>query len=265
MGRRRSSSEYKSMLATVRTFARGFDASHGYDARHVGAWAPGKKASLTRYFNEIHRLTFRPYTVYEPRQKKNLKAVQNFSQHAPHYPKIKVAFVPGIVKPEITVKKSGQVIARDKIHGVTKRTVLFNKIALITDTDVEIRRAIDADLESKAFRIMAGNFEIGNVYGRSVLPDTLNRLMARYDNTDKNNFYGNWLHGIIGYDFDDRNKFMDFNRELLKAKSDIKSERRSIRRKAQYEKYKIKKAALEAQFEARYQREKARKLARQKK
>lgn len=241
MGRkRRSIHEYQDMLKIVRKYAKGFDASSGYDGREVAHWGPGKKATLTRYFQEIHRLTFRPYTVYAPRKKSNLRPVQEFSQHTEGHPKLKVAFVPGVEKTEIRVTDEGQVISKDYRHGVTKKTVKFDKLAIVTDTENEIQRVLDRHPELTDFRIMAGNFEIGKVYSKRVVPGEIQKLMSRYNVEEANNYFGNWLHGIIGYQFETVGGFMDFNRQLIAAKQRIKEERAKLSRKVKRERAKRK-------------------------
>jgi len=63
----------------ARRIYRGFDASYGYDLRHIERWPAARLKAAREHIQSINTLTGRPFAVIVPRSKKQRIAAQKYS------------------------------------------------------------------------------------------------------------------------------------------------------------------------------------------
>ena len=86
---------FSEAVKTLRKFADGFGAADGYDIRQgYQGLSPYQKRKLRQYISVVEEQTARPFKVVRPRNKKRLRALQDFSQQEKNLKGLKVAFVP---------------------------------------------------------------------------------------------------------------------------------------------------------------------------
>lgn len=232
-------------------FAEGFDPADGYDLRKIHQWTPAQKAKITRMFNIVDRLTNRPFQIYRARNKKNLKRVQQAAQHGTFPKNLKVAFVPTNsqkkkVKIRITKKavkfKQGRV-SRDVINfesfGYTPDDLALDPVGVVQD----VVSRVPAD----TYKIQAGeNVEVnrgksirrmGNNWPAGRIADAVSRMVNYYssdvyDPDDKNSsYFGNWLFGLVAYQFDKKRDFMDYDAAYSRARIQAADRRAALRQR----------------------------------
>ncbi len=213
---------YGQRLKAIRPFV-DFD----YDLRKPLSSAA--KAQISAYYGYIQKLTVRQHQIYRSNDPKKLRAVQRFAQHDPHrFRKLKVAFVPnaGDERMRITIDKDGRV--RGKTRHIGQVEIPLDKYELI-EADEEgraaeyVEDAIDAAPSAKRYVVQAGEFEVPTAHLRTTVTRYVVDLMSRYsadnyDKDDKNShFYGNWMFGITGYNFDDQKDMESYRAEKRRA------------------------------------------------
>lgn len=198
-------------------FAEGFDPDSGYDLRKIESWTPSQKAKITRYFKEIDKLASRPFKIYRPRKKEHLRAVQIASQHEKLLPGLKVAFVPvadPAAKLDIKVSKDRVTF---KHKGITKFTIPLNVRELLLNPRAEIERAIREN-PAKLYQVQAGKHLVPGSADAGSIQEKVMFLMNRYGadkfdpNDDSSHYFGNWLHGLVGYTYHQERQYMAYQR-----------------------------------------------------
>lgn len=195
----------------LRAFARGFDASDGFNLNQVESWTKAQRAKVTRYWNEYQRLTAQSKKVYRPRNKDNLKAAQLAGGHEKGF-KFKVAFLPAETdNAKVKITKAGVVIQE---QGYTRHLIEFDQRALAKDHEKEVKRAIAQAPAAKSFQIIAGQNVIMSAFDKTTLPAEIGKLMAKYDgrtplpmssgnfgDRPKSHHWKLWLAGVQAYEF----------------------------------------------------------------
>jgi hypothetical protein len=202
------------------------------------------KAQISRYYAYIQKLTVRPHQVYRTKNSDNLRAVQRFAQHDPtKYQRLTVAFVPnaGAERMKITIDAKGRVHGKAGHIGQVEIPLDPYELAA-ADADGEaleyIDAAIDAAPPAKRYVVQAGEFEVPAAKSRQFITEYVAQLMAKYGadkyNEDDKNYYGNWMFGIIGYNFHSQAQLDDYRstkRRLTKerARANVTKNRREKR------------------------------------
>lgn len=185
---------------------------------------PYQKRKIKTYYDEIDALTARPYQVYRPKTKDHLKKAQEFAQHEKRLPGLKVAFIPTDGrKQRIRFDKNNEISISSK-HVIT-RVIEINPLLLIDEPSEYIRDLI-ADRVENSYTVLCGRYEIPVGLTKRTLPNYVARLTTKYANTENNNYFGNWLHGIAAHHFTEQAEFSEY----LKAKTDAKTKHRKARR-----------------------------------
>jgi len=238
----------------IRPYTTGFDPSSGYDIRHAAQWSPARKAAITRYYNLVKSFATKPHYTYRPRKKENLKAVKR-AMSADKYNKLKVGFIQiptsfneaGEVvqeKPDIRINKHGQV--KVKIKNVHRDPILFDDYNYDEADFIEVPdqfvSEMLSDTDYRFYSIMAGEHEAGqgggvvSYYTKKELPGAVRALMEKYsaDNHNENDpsshFYGNWLRGFIGYNFDNINEYREYATAQTEYKKFFMDNKETIRK-----------------------------------
>lgn len=226
-------------IRLVRRFAKGFRAKDGFDIRSIKAFGrkaitPYKRKKLQRYFDVVNFNQAEPHIIKRPRNKKRLRSLQEFSQHEDYPKDLNVAFVPIAVEAD-----SAKIIWKNnkvkKViqEGYARYTIDFNKKQFVSNPAKEIDRAL-ATTDSKYFFTQAGKHVIYQKGGSA--KDIKKEVLAlmnkygddRFDSKDTNShYYGNWLNGIIGFNFDDSSidKTMQFRDYIVEYRNERYSER----------------------------------------
>jgi len=189
---------------------------------------PQKRSFIDKAWSEYQELTSRPFKIYKTKSKKRLDMAQRYSRHQKGKPKFDVAFVP---TPDPKAKLQffdDRVVVKSKY--VTESVILFDLKNLAANPLDEITQALARNTKAKQFVIMAGKYQYNGGLARSLVEGEILKLMARYANTDANNYFGNWLLGIIAAEYTDQKDVEAFRREFEKIKraklNDKKNERR---------------------------------------
>ena len=249
-------STYSVKLKLIRPFTIGFLSSDGFDLRDLDQWSSAKKASVNRYYNLIQRLTTRAYYVYRPRSKKRLHAIRR-SMGVEDYRKLKVGIIQVPtrydergkrvrIKPKLTFRKDGTVSI--KIRNVTRETILFEEYGItpeILAQDPElVGWGIQQETDYEQYTIMAGEFEVGKGVPKFLRNGDLVAEIAKlvesygadkFDPNDKNShFFGNWLFGLIGYNFEHNEDLFNYIDSLEKYKKEREVINKKIKSYKQY-------------------------------
>lgn len=191
------------------------------------------KAKINRYYDYLQRLTTRPTQIYRTKDPARLKKVQIFAQHdIKAFPQIKVAFVPndGKEKMRITFNNKGRVIAKTKY--VSKILIELDPIkAMAAEESGNLADYIDSRIDSAPpvlrYIVQAGEFEVPIARSREFITEYVVDLANRYgSNESDNHHYKNWLHGIVGYNFQNQSNYDDYR--ISKAKSTRQNSRAHI-------------------------------------
>jgi hypothetical protein len=209
---------HSARLKQIRPFV-----SFNYDLRKPLSEAAKRK--IKRYSDEVAALTNRPYQVFRPRSPTHLYEAQAFAQHGQKLPGLKVAFLP-------VDTAQGKMKLRFTDRGVVGKT----KYITMSDVRLSVRKLLDdpeahvnakiAGNPAKQFTIQAGRYEIPRPY----LPESVGRavakLVATYSDDESNHYFGNWLHGLKAYQFENQSELGDY----LRAKQKVIRENKRARR-----------------------------------
>lgn len=224
--RRKGAKEKTKVLRRYTQFARDIDLRKKLTAKTL--------RKIENAFSEYTDLTSRPHKIVRPRNKDNLNALQDFSQHLRHG-LFNVAFVPTAdVDAKVSVKR-GKVTIRNRY--VTQRFSAFNMVALASDPDVEISRAMAKHPKAQRFIIKTGEYYYNGPMPAKKVRDTLLEFMQRYspggkgyERRGENSHYQNWMIGLETYEYanqDDLDEFMTIRegqkREVLRNKKNERS------------------------------------------
>lgn len=253
---RETQSGYLDKLRFIRKFADGFLAKDGYDAREYKKWSSARKGQITKYYNAITAKLSRTHYLYRPRNKARLKAALRYTGMS-EYKKLRVVIlsvpvdmlVSGKyrpVKPKITFNKAGDMSVN--IRGIDRRVLLFEELGYTPEEFAQQPQEILEDIieqhPARSYAIVARDFEVGrgipNFYTRNSVIGTVLKLMADYgkdafdENDSNSSYYGNWLHGLVAYDFKNVRQQIDYNKSLIKYRKTVeedKEKRQKLRKK----------------------------------
>lgn len=229
--------DYKTMAKRLRPFAKQFSAKNGYNLKDVDNWTPAMKGQLSKYFRKGVELTSRQVELYHSPNKDNMKAVAELAGQKGY--KFNSVFYPAPPGFKLryqertnTVKATGP---RAQFTTYDWEQFGVDADQLATDPD-GTARAVMRQLDHKRFSIRAGEGNIGK--GARAIR-TINQTVARiqaliekynsddYDPDDSNSsWFGNWLLGIEGWDFDS----MESERDYTRTSQEESRERRRYKR-----------------------------------
>ena len=203
----------------LRSIARGFAPSDGFDLRHISEWTPYQKRKLRETFAHVRRLEAQPKLIVRPRSEQNLRKLQE-SFHADIPSKnLKVAFVPyhapkvtpGAKKhpPHVRLLKEG--VALDT-PNYSRVFVPFDKRALVKDARKEIARVTKAIPGASLYFVQCGENQSINGKSPPLLAEQVLKWMAQYDgkrplppgsgnrgDDPRAHKWTLWLEGVVGY------------------------------------------------------------------
>ena len=226
----------KKQMQTIREYV-------AFDYKRITTVKQAKK--IDSYFKEIQALKARPHHIYKTKSKKKLKAVQVFSQHEnmSEFSEISVAFLPsdGLNKPKVIYKK-GKVVTETK-HVLSNFIELdHTQIAQKEGSALAeyLKSEILADNDYKRFSIHAGKYEIKQTFSRkSIVRETI-FYTTEYNDKRANNYFGNWLHGVTGYEFKRQASFTEFRNAKRESRNEILAENKRARYRKANQKRKAK-------------------------
>jgi hypothetical protein len=227
--RRKGAREKVKALRPYADFARGIDLRKEISAKQL--------LKIESAFSEFTDLTSRPHKIFRARNKGNLKAAQEFSQHSGGV-KFRVAFVPTAdIEAKIQVRK-GVVTIRNKF--VTQRFSPFNMKELARDPDKEITRAMDRHKKAERFIIKTGEYYYNGPMPRNKVRSKLHEFMQRYspggsvyERRGENSFYENWMIGLETYEYANQDDLDDYIIEREKQKRKILTAKKNERSRYQ--------------------------------
>lgn len=170
-----------------------------YKKRKTLTAAQTKK--INAYWQHIDRLLARPITIYKSKSKKNLKTAQEFAGHDPKFKDIKVAFIP-VTNHDVKVKVTKFGVTVETTH-VKTAYITFDHKKLIKDPIKYVSEIVKREHpKAKTFNIRVGYKGIYEIQKGAQIKNIGRKVayyMAKYDNKEKNNYWGNWLHGLNAY------------------------------------------------------------------
>lgn len=243
----------------LRSVARGFASSDGYNIINISSWTPSQKAKITRYWHELHVLTAQPKYAYKPKNKKELPKIQKITQ-ADTKLKWKVAFVPHVPKKLKSGKRSKRKpdikLVGDSIRVKEKNyrhyTIRLNPQRLVKDVKKEIARAIkDNAPKATRFTIGADENEMPGLSDKDAIVERVQKLIHQYDgkrplpkgsgntgDAPKFHKWNQWLHNLIAYEFD-KTTFKQVSNamnEFDKGRRELQKKKRAMRKRLKYKK-----------------------------
>lgn len=217
--------------------ASGFKAKDGYDLRDIDSWTPQEKSKLTRIFNTVKSLSERPFQIYRPRKRENLKIVQDASQHLTSPPEINVAFVPVSDPSEkaeikITTRKVVKITKAGKkkeietplvsiTQGeVKKMPTLWKDVGLtrkqVEDDPIGATKILVAEMKkhgAKMFTPMAGEREFSRAFSENALYDEIANVIDQYPR------WAVFLIGMQAFEMPKRSDLVNYRQKKRAAKS----------------------------------------------
>ena len=212
-------------LPGLRSTVEGFNAKDGYDLRHIDSWTPSKKRRVRDYYEKVHHLLAQEKRIVRPRNKRNLRTLQDSFHGDIASKQFKVAFVPYTDPKQLHAKRSGLKSRPARIR-YTKRGIVFDtgayarhfesfdKKRLAKNSDDEVKRAIAAMPGTKLFFVQVGQFQTLNGMGPNIIRELIKKWMMQYDgrkqlpnssgnrgDAPKHHRWQLWLEGIVGYSF----------------------------------------------------------------
>lgn len=185
-------------------------------------------AKIDKIFTEYQELTTRPIKIFRTRNKDHLKMAQAYARHDDSGPQFDVAFIP-------VVDPSAKVIFKDnqmkiKMNGVIESVLFFDLVKMAENPKKEIERTIADNPKAQQFVIMAGKYLFNGGIKRTLITQKVQNLMANYSNPDENNFWGNWLFGLVSAEYVNQKTYEQYRYEYRKAANRVKEEKARIRR-----------------------------------
>lgn len=190
---------------------------------------PAAKRKIKVYYDEIQALTNRPYQVFRPRSKAHRIESQEFAQHEKMLPQLKVAFVPTNGKEKLKIRFTAKGVIADSEH-VRIQHIRLSTSALLRDAAAHVNERIK-QTNAKSFTIQAGRYEIPAGFARDVIGNGVARYVSKYGNADKNNYFGNWLHGVFAHTFTGQDTIQSYLVEKQKSIRAGKRARATLRKR----------------------------------
>lgn len=186
------------------------------------------KRQITIAYNEYKRLTSRPHKIYRGRKKQNINLAQKFSGHETKT--FDVAFIhTASPKAKIIIDKTGLTIQSGPVR---EKTLLFNRKNLLKNPKKEIARIVKQNPNAVQFMIQVENkyYFNGAIDPELVLFKVESELL-KYSDPSKNNYWGNWLTGLIAIEFEEQAQGNAARAEYRQAKNKTKKKNNKLRRK----------------------------------
>lgn len=189
---------------------------------------PSKAGYINRAFSEYQELTSRPVKIFRSKNKKHLAQAQAYSRHEKGGPKFDVAFVP-TADPKAKLQFKGDRLSV-KTKYVTETVLFFDLLKLAENPQKEIERTIAGNRKADQFIIMAGKYLFNGGIVRSLIAKKTIDLMSRYSNPEENNFWGNWLFGLVSAEYHNQADFDQYRREYERKKKQTLNDKARVRR-----------------------------------
>ncbi len=187
------------------------------------------KSKIKKYADEVSALTNRPFQVVRPRRADHLAAAQEFAQHEKRLPALKVAFVPtnGTEKFVLHYNKGGVKASNSKVEVTLIRLAVSG---LLGDAAKYVQNKVRNN-PARSYTIKAGKYEIPQAFDKERIGPAVARFVARYNNEEANNYFGNWLHGVSAYHFKEQDTLQSYLTAKQNAIKRAKRERRNAKKK----------------------------------
>lgn len=234
--------DYATMAKRIRPFAKQFSARNGYNLKDIDSWTPAMKGQLTKHFKKGVELTSRQVELYHSPNEDNMEAVAELAgQKGYRFNSVFYPAPPGFKlrynKRTNTVQATGpraQFVTYDwDQFGVSPEQ--------LADDPQGVALAVMNQLDHRRFSIRAGEGNIGKgARAIRTATTTAGRIQALiekynaddYDPDDPNSsWFGNWLLGIEGWDFDSRESEEDYTRTSRAESRERRRYKRAERRK----------------------------------
>lgn len=208
-----ASARYAYALGAVKKHFRGFAKKDGYDLKKL---TDSQKRQIRRYYNTlvnyteggpVYKMTPGEIDKKIPRTKKNILAVMKAAQMSHGVKRSKYIFVAfdGKNVPRVT-SKDGVVVFYDKTMGFYKEIIPLHPVDMATRPHETVRHIMGQIPDAIFYRLTAGKREFldrGTILSGSLNPDSLAdtyvKFMNAYNDPSKNNYYKNWLLGLVVY------------------------------------------------------------------
>ena len=192
----------------LRSVARGFEGSDGYDMRRP--LTPARKRRVREYWHELQRLNSQPKVLFRTPVGKNLRRAQAIVGQDLRF-QFKVAFIPhvpvrGQPRPQIEVTDDSVVV---ETKTQQNEFLEFNPSALARNPGKEIDRIISEGGKDSFYHIRADVHIIKLLFDAAKLKTKIFDLMEKYDghkplpsrskNKDdrpRDHYWGKWLKGV---------------------------------------------------------------------
>lgn len=204
----------------------------------AGKLSAHAKRKIKLYFDSITEATSQPTYAYKPRNKSHRDAAFDYANQD-NLKGLKVVFIPVPMqgmKPELKFNKNGLTV---KTGYVSASHVTFNKMALVQNREKEVERALSKFPEKyKRFTVQCGKFERLVSSDRDSVDRQVMRLMEKYDDKEKNNYFGKWLNGLFAYEFDNQADPNSFMAAKSRARKNLQKNKKNKKRREKYAKSK---------------------------
>jgi len=238
--------DYAEMARIIRPFAKEFSAKSGYKLSESGQWTRAQKSKLTRYFNKGVMLASKQFELYHSNDKESMRAMAKRANQK-GFPGFNQVFYPAPPGSKIHYDKKTKTATATGFRKSTSDYyweefgITSDQLAL--DPENVVRKVI-AQLDHRKYSIKAGEYSIGKgvpklytartvVVAVSKLVDEYNK--EDYDEEDSNSHYfGNWLHGIDGWDFDSPEDEVRYIRATRGESDERRRYKRALRKRIKY-------------------------------
>lgn len=208
-------------LPGLRSTVKGFEPSDGYDLRHINEWSASKKRRVRDYYAKVHFLEAQERIVVRPRNKENLRSLQEAFHGDISSKMFKVAFVPYTSPNGLPGAKQGHPKIKYLKSGISidagtyeRMFVPFDKKQLVKNPEVEINRVLGAMPGARLYFVQVGEFQTLNGMGPRILSEQIQKYMHLYDGVKalprssgnsgdhpSSHHWKYWLNGVVGFVF----------------------------------------------------------------
>lgn len=220
ISKRRSTSKiHAARMRAIRPYV-----SFNYDMRKP--LTSYQKRKIKKYYDEVQGLTARSFQTYRPRNKARLAKAMQYSGQNKKLSEFKAALIPtpGQSKVKVKFNKAGRLRVESQYSSSTVVPLYIDQ--LLTRPDAHIAEQL-ASVDGNAFTIMADIHEIPQVVDRELVAREVGKLMMKYSDDEKNNWFGNWLHGLRSHTFKNQSAIHEYLRDKEAARNERARERRA--------------------------------------
>lgn len=205
-----------------------FTNKQGYKVNKADSLTKSQKAKIRRYWQVYDYLTSRPNEPVYIKDKAKLRAVQIASQHTHYIGKFNKAFVPSDGKNIPVIKYNKKTHETSIVVNKLERKIFkFDKKLLATDSRAAVEKIFKKATNARLFKVQCGEFE--NKYMSTDSAEVLTELIEKFQNKYKN--YGQWLHGLIAYYYDDDRDYDMAVNQIARGREALRVKRRNAKRK----------------------------------